>query len=162
MAETTSDPFAAAAAMTSERFSGGYSWPECPRWHDGALHLTDMYNHRLLRLDGNGEPTVLVDGSRRESSNGTEVVFGGFGWLPDGRIVVNSMHERLVLVWDGTELTEHADLSGLATGPIAMPLAHWNAPSSSSERALPSGSTTSSGEGRGSSPRNISKPSCVM
>lgn len=118
MAETTSDSFAAAAAMTSERFSDGYSWPECPRWHDGALHLTDMYNHRLLRLDENGEPTVVVDGSLREPSNGTEVVFGGFGWLPDGRIVVNSMHERLVLVWDGTELTEHADLGGLAAGPI--------------------------------------------
>lgn len=118
MTETTSDPFAAAAATTAERFSSGYSWPECPRWRDGALHLTDMYNHRLIRLDGSGTPEVVIDGSQRESSNGAEVVFGGFGWLPDGRIVLNSMHERLVLVWDGTELTEYADLSGLAAGPI--------------------------------------------
>ncbi|WP_258341397.1 SMP-30/gluconolactonase/LRE family protein [Saccharopolyspora gregorii] len=118
MTETTSDPFATAAVATSERFSSGYSWPECPRWHDGALHLTDMYNHRLLRLDEAGAPEVVIDGSQRESRNGAEVIFGGFGWFPDGRIVVNSMHERLVLAWDGNELTEHADLSGLATGPI--------------------------------------------
>ena len=122
MTETTSDPFAAAAVTTSKRLSSGYSWPECPRWHDGALHLTDMYNHRLLRLDESGTPEVVIDGSQRESRNGTEVIFGGFGWLPDGRIVVNSMHERLVLAWDGRELTEHADLSP-QTRPPASPRA---------------------------------------
>ena len=40
----------------------------------------------------------------------------GLGWLPDGRMLVVSMHDRRVLRLeaDGT-LVEHADLSGIAT-----------------------------------------------
>ncbi|MGO4748888.1 SMP-30/gluconolactonase/LRE family protein, partial [Streptomyces sp. 2MCAF27] len=52
------------------------------------------------------------------SVNGAEVIPGGFGWLPDGTLIVTSMHERLVLAFDGEHLTVHADLRDLATGPV--------------------------------------------
>ncbi|QFU92516.1 SMP-30/gluconolactonase/LRE family protein [Amycolatopsis sp. YIM 10] len=118
MTDTAVDPFAAAAPVTPQELSRGYTWAECPRWHGGALWFSDMYAHRILRLNAAGEPETMVDLSTRTSVNGTEVIPGGFGWLPDGRLIVTSMHERLVLVFDGEQLTEYADLREAAAGPI--------------------------------------------
>jgi sugar lactone lactonase YvrE len=112
------DPFAGAAALPAEQVSIGYTWPECPRWHDGALWFSDMYAHRLVRLDADDKAETVLDASGRTSLNDTEVILGGFGWLPDGRLIVTSMHERVVLVWDGRDLAVYADLRDLATGPI--------------------------------------------
>jgi sugar lactone lactonase YvrE len=77
-----------------------------------------MYAHRIVRLDADGKPETTIDFSGRRSVNDTEVIPGGFGWLPDGRLIVTSMHERLILAWDGDQLAEYADLRELATGPI--------------------------------------------
>ncbi|MEU8820603.1 SMP-30/gluconolactonase/LRE family protein [Actinoplanes sp. NPDC048796] len=107
-------PFADAREIEARRLSGGYTWTECPRWHDGAFWFSDMYNHRITRLDQAGAAEIVLDLSDR----GAEVVPGGFGWLPDGRLIVTSMHERLVLAFDGERVTVHADLTALATGPI--------------------------------------------
>jgi len=112
------DPFADAVDVEPRELSRGYTWAECPRWHDGAFWFSDMYHHRILRLDAEGTPETMVDLSTRTSVNGTEVIPGGFGWLPDGRLIVTSMHERLVLAFDGERLTEYADLRELATGPV--------------------------------------------
>ena len=38
----------------------------------------------------------------------------GLGWLPDGDLLLVSMEDRQVLRYDGVELTQHADLSGLS------------------------------------------------
>ena len=118
MTDNDVDPFAGAAALPAEQVSIGYTWPECPRWHDGALWFSDMYAHRLVRLDADDKAETVLDASGRTSLNDTEVILGGFGWLPDGRLIVTSMHERVVLVWDGTDLAVYADLRDLATGPI--------------------------------------------
>lgn len=115
---TVADPFTDAFEITPHELSRGYTWAECPRWHDGALWFSDMYHHRILRLDEAGTPETMVDLSTRTSVNGGEVIPGGFGWLPDGRLVVTSMHERLVLAFDGENLTQYADFRDLATGPI--------------------------------------------
>jgi sugar lactone lactonase YvrE len=112
------DAFAHARQLTADRLSTGYTWTECPRWHAGAFWFSDMYHHRLVRLSPDGEPQTVLDLSQRSPVHGTEVIPGGFGWLPDGRLIVTSMHERLVLAFDGTHLTVHADLRELATGPI--------------------------------------------
>lgn len=124
MSDTEVDPFAGAAAAASAlpgaiettpvRLSTGYTWSECPRWHDGAFWFSDMYQHRLLKLGDGGDIETVVDFSGRSSVNGSEVIPGGFGWLPDGRLIVTSMHERLVLVWDGESLSEYADLRTVA------------------------------------------------
>ncbi|MEU6917376.1 SMP-30/gluconolactonase/LRE family protein [Streptomyces olindensis] len=118
MTDTTADPFADARSLTPHQLSNGYTWPECPRWHDGSLWFSDMYAHRIVRLEADGTPRTVVDLARRTSVNGTEVIPGGFGWLPDGTLVVTSMHERLVLAFDGEHLTEHADLRDIANGPV--------------------------------------------
>ncbi|MGC7101800.1 SMP-30/gluconolactonase/LRE family protein [Amycolatopsis lurida] len=118
MTGTAIDPFADALDIAPRELSRGYTWAECPRWHDGALWFSDMYAHRILRLDADGAAETVVDCATRTSVNGTEVIPGGFGWLPDGQLIVTSMHERLVLAFDGTDLVEYADLRKLATGPI--------------------------------------------
>ena len=115
---------AKARSLTATKLSGGYSWPEIPRWYDGAFYFSDMYNHRVLRLDGSGQPTIVVDASSRTPLHPgpgipeKEIVLGGMGWLPDGRLIVNSMNERVVLVWDGSSLELYADLRELATSSI--------------------------------------------
>ncbi|MFD5200999.1 SMP-30/gluconolactonase/LRE family protein [Streptomyces sp. NPDC058375] len=118
MTDTAVDPFASALDITPHELSRGYTWAECPRWHEGALWFSDMYAHRIVRLDEDGTPHTALDLSTRTSENGVETIPGGFGWLPDGRLIVTSMHERLVLAFDGEHVTEHADLRALATGPI--------------------------------------------
>ena len=116
-----------ARPVAATKLASGFSWPEIPRWHDGAFWFSDMYNHCLLRLDADGTPEKVVDASNRkplspeagsDEPGQTEVVLGGAGWLPDGRLIVNSMHERLVLVWDGTTLDLYADLRPLAISSI--------------------------------------------
>jgi sugar lactone lactonase YvrE len=115
---------AQARQLTPTKISTGYSWTEIPRWHEGAFWFSDMYNHRILRLDAEGRPTTVIDASDRERLHPgagipeKEVVLGGMGWLPDGRLLVNSMNERVVLVWDGTSLELYADLRELATSAI--------------------------------------------
>jgi sugar lactone lactonase YvrE len=115
---------AQARQLVATKVSTGYSWTEIPRWHDGAFWFSDMYNHRIVRLDNAGRPTTVIDASERERlSPGPgieekEVVLGGMGWLPDGRLLVNSMNERVVLVWDGASLELYADLRQLATSAI--------------------------------------------
>lgn len=118
MTDTAVDPFAAARPRTPSKLSSGYTWAECPRWHAGSLWFSDMYAHRIVRLDADGTPHTEVDLSLRTSADGVEVIPGGFGWLPDGTLIVTSMHERIVLAFDGEHLTVHADLSHLATGPV--------------------------------------------
>lgn len=84
----------------------GLRFPEGPRWHDGALVVSDQHARRVLRVgaDGAVEAVVTVPGCP-----------SGLGWLPDGRMLVVSMRDRrlLRLEPDGA-LTEVADLTSLA------------------------------------------------
>lgn len=120
---------AAAQAKTIEarEVSVGYSWTEIPRWHDGALWFSDMYNHCVLRLADDGSTEKMVDASQRVAlapepgggdKPGEEVVLGGMGWLPDGRHIMNSMHERVVLTGSGDTLELYADLREIAQSSI--------------------------------------------
>lgn len=115
---------AGATPVEATQLSVGYSWSEIPRWHDGVFHFSDMYNHKILQLDVDGVATAYIDASDRKpvspeagstAPGTTDVVLGGLGWLPDGRAIVVSMHERLLLVWDGTNLEQYADLRDVAT-----------------------------------------------
>ncbi|OLT37729.1 lactone hydrolase [Actinomadura sp. CNU-125] len=104
---------------TADRIASGFSWTECPRWHEGRFVFSDMYNARVLALPSEGgAPETLVDLSDREGRDGEPVILVGTGFLPDGRMLVNSMFEKLVLAVDGDAVTVHADLRDLAAGPI--------------------------------------------
>lgn len=83
----------------------GFSYLEAPRWHDGRLWLSDFYTHQVVAVasDGSYEKIVEVPGQP-----------SGLGWLPDGRLLVVSMHDQKLMRLDGDRLVEHADLSNLA------------------------------------------------
>ena len=114
--ETVAVAIADAKARMFEprKISGGYSWPECPRWHDNTFWFTDMYTGTIKTLDADGQATVVVDANGRAKNTDVPIVLGGFGWLPDGRLIVNSMHEKLVLVHGGgapDDLSVYADVA---------------------------------------------------
>jgi sugar lactone lactonase YvrE len=85
--------------------ASGLVFGEGPRWHDGRLWLSDMHAYRVLTVDENGRVDRVVRVAGRPS---------GLGWLPDGRLLVVSMDDRKLLVFDGRSLETYADLSGLA------------------------------------------------
>jgi hypothetical protein len=37
----------------------GLDYPESLRWHDGALWLSDFYQHRVMTLGPRGAETIL-------------------------------------------------------------------------------------------------------
>jgi sugar lactone lactonase YvrE len=92
--------------MRSRVLLDGLHFGECPRWHAGALWLSDMHGHRVLRVDLAGRAEVVGELSTRPA---------GLGWTPDGRLLVVSMTDRRLLQRDPAGWTEVADLSSLAT-----------------------------------------------
>lgn len=85
--------------------SDGWSYLECPRWHEGRLWVSDFYTERVVAIDDRGHHEVMAEVPGQPS---------GLGFLPDGRALIVSMRDHRVLrrEQDG-ELVEHADLSGL-------------------------------------------------
>jgi hypothetical protein len=39
----------------------GYSYLECPRWHEGRLWVSDFYTHRVLATDGGVFPAATFE-----------------------------------------------------------------------------------------------------
>jgi sugar lactone lactonase YvrE len=87
----------------------GLVFGEQPRWHDGRLWLSDWGTREVIAVD--------LDGNRETMLEGT-----GFplcvDWLPDGRMLVVSAREGLLLRQepDGSLVT-HADLHGVSPSP---------------------------------------------
>ena len=94
-------------SLTAEPFLAGLFFGECPRWHDGRLWYSDFFDHAVFSISPEGE--------RR-----TEVEFdgepAGLGWLPDGRLLINSRLDRAIFrrEADGT-LVRHGELTPWAT-----------------------------------------------
>ena len=90
--------------------ASGFGFLEAPRWRDGRLWVSDMARHTVCTIDVDGlaEPVVELDDSP-----------SGLGWLPDGRLLVVSMHARKVIrrEHDGT-LAVHADLAALVAADL--------------------------------------------
>jgi sugar lactone lactonase YvrE len=85
----------------------GLAIGESPRWHDGRLWLCNWCTGEILTVDPSGERQVVTQ---------VPTTFPySIDWLPDGRLLVVSGRERLLLRQepDGTLVT-HADLTGLA------------------------------------------------
>jgi len=90
-------------------YSDGYTFLECPRWHDGALYISDFYTHRVLRIAADGSASTVVDVPNQPS---------GLGWLPDGRMLIVSMKDHRILRLEDGKLVEHADLTNLVSGHL--------------------------------------------
>lgn len=85
----------------------GFIFPEGPRWHDGALWLSDIHGHRVWRVQPDGTKTVMAELSNRPS---------GLGFLPDGTPLIVSMFDKRLLRIGPRGLDEHADLSSYCDG----------------------------------------------
>lgn len=100
---STSQTSAATTLATGLRF------PECPRWHDGAVWFTD--HTRLCSVTPGAALQV------RAQLPATLVL--GLGFLPDGRAVTNAVFERVVYAVsaDG-DIEVLIDLSRYTDNPI--------------------------------------------
>lgn len=83
----------------------GLRFPEGPRWRDGKFWFSDMHAGRVMTLDASGRAETVLTLDDEPS---------GLGWLPDGRLLVVSMHQRKVLRRDPSGLVVHADLGAIA------------------------------------------------
>jgi len=84
----------------------GLSFPEGPRWHEGALFFSDFYRHTVFRLAPGCDLEPVVEVANQPS---------GLGWLPDGRMLIVSMTDRRLLRQEADgSLVEHANLFDLA------------------------------------------------
>jgi sugar lactone lactonase YvrE len=93
--------------MNAEPFLSGLYFGECPRWHDGRLWYSDFFDHAVFSISPEGERRTEVDFDGEPS---------GLGWLPDGRLLINSRLDRAILRRepDGS-LVRHGDLTPWAT-----------------------------------------------
>jgi sugar lactone lactonase YvrE len=80
---------------------------EAPRWHDNRLWCTDMGAGDVLAIDLDSKSEVVA-----------RVPSLGLGFLPDGRLLIVSMRDGLLLRRepDGSLVT-HADLTSLSRRP---------------------------------------------
>ena len=85
-------------------FASGLHLAEAPRWHDGRLWISDMWDHKVWSFDADG-------GRRLEHDFGPDEDPGGLGWLPDGRLLVVGMEGRRVYRSDGADFVVHAELA---------------------------------------------------
>ncbi len=93
-------------STTPQLLVEGLTLPECPRWHDGHLWISDMFAGRVLRLSLDGRTEAVVETTGKVS---------GLGWLPDGRLLFVSMLDRRLLRHDAGDIVEAADLSTIAS-----------------------------------------------
>lgn len=93
--------------LSAELFAEGFCFGEGPRWRAGHLWLSDMHDHKVVKLDDSGVAQTIIEVPNRPS---------GLGWLPGGDLLVVSMKDKRVLRFDGRNLTTHADLDALASG----------------------------------------------
>ncbi len=86
----------------------GLGFGEGLRWHEGRLWFSDFLLHHVVSLGPDGE--IRLEATLDDQPS-------GIGWLPDGRLLIVAMHERMVMRRepDGN-LVPHADLSAVAKG----------------------------------------------
>ena len=85
----------------------GLGFSESPRWHDGRLWFCNWGRQEIVALDDKGKSEVMVRVP-------TSLPFS-IDWLRDGRLLVVSGPERLLLRREPAgSLVTHADLSQLA------------------------------------------------
>ncbi len=79
---------------------------EGPRWHDGRLWFSDMYDHAVKSVGPDGDVRIEVEIPGQPS---------GLGFMPDGTLLIVSMLDRKIVRYDGERLMPHADLNSVAT-----------------------------------------------
>jgi sugar lactone lactonase YvrE len=78
-----------------------------PRWHMGALWVSDTGAGKVFRIDLDGKVMVVADVPSRPF---------GLGFLPDGELLVAAMTKKLILNFGATKPVVHADMADVAVG----------------------------------------------
>src|SRR6476661_6685012 len=88
----------------------GLAFGESPRWgRDNRLWFADWGTHEILAVDVEGKSEVM----RRMGVQSFQPIC--FDWLPDGRLVIVSASDGLLMRADADgSLVTHADLTGLS------------------------------------------------
>src|SRR6266481_3428133 len=89
--------------------ASGFWRLKAPRWHLGALGVSDARAGKVFRIDLDGKVTVVADVPSRPF---------GLGFLPDGELLVAAMTKRLILNFGATKPVVHAVMAGAAVGYI--------------------------------------------
>ncbi len=93
--------------LTAEPFIDGLYFGECPRWHEGRLWYSDFFDNKVFSVSPEGDRRVEV------SFDGEPA---GLGWLPDGRLLVNSRLDRAIMRReDDGGFVRHGELEPWAT-----------------------------------------------
>ena len=83
----------------------GLVFPEQPRWHEGRLWFSDWGTQDVIAVDLDGKSEVILKGPSFPMC---------VDWLPDGRLLVVSGREGLLLRREPNgELVTHADLRSI-------------------------------------------------
>jgi sugar lactone lactonase YvrE len=81
----------------------GFKFLEGPRWRDGRLYFSDIFDHKVYALEPGGARSVIVEVPGEPS---------GLGWSREGDLMIASMLDRRLSRLRNGELELVADLSG--------------------------------------------------
>ncbi|OBQ60059.1 SMP-30/gluconolactonase/LRE family protein [Mesorhizobium erdmanii] len=88
----------------------GLAFGESPRWHDGRLWLCNWGTGEIIAIDAHGKTEIMV--------TIPATLPYSIDWLPDGRLLVVSGREGLLLRQEADgRLVTVADLRGLSKSP---------------------------------------------
>jgi sugar lactone lactonase YvrE len=99
------------SAPTPRVVASGFTFLEAPRWHRGALYVSDFHTRAVY---------AVAEGGLARKVHDVEGTPSGLGFSADDRLMVVSMQENSVLVAlppPSGELTLHADLRDHQAGP---------------------------------------------
>ncbi|CAN7627588.1 SMP-30/gluconolactonase/LRE family protein [Mesorhizobium sp. LjRoot246] len=103
-------PSQQSATRKAQIVVSGLAFGESPRWHDGRLWLCNWGTGEIIAVDADGNKEIVL--------TVPAVLPYSIDWLPDGRLLVVSGREGLLLrqETDGSLVT-HADLHSLSKSP---------------------------------------------
>jgi sugar lactone lactonase YvrE len=98
------------SAHQARLVTAGLAFGESPRWHDGRLWLCNWGTGEIIAIDAQGNREIML--------TVPAVLPYSIDWLPDGRLLVVSGREGLLLRQEADGgLVTHADLCGLSKSP---------------------------------------------
>ncbi len=95
--------------LMTEVLASGFWRLKGPRWHLGALWVSDSRAGPVFIIDLDGNVSIAADVPSRPS---------GLGFLPEGDLLVASMTQRKILKFRAGTPALHADLSEVAAGML--------------------------------------------
>ncbi|MBZ9863097.1 SMP-30/gluconolactonase/LRE family protein [Mesorhizobium sp. CA12] len=103
-------PSQKSSATSANIITTGLAFGESPRWHDGRLWLCNWGTGEIVAVNDNGRCEVMLIVPA--------VLPYSIDWLPDGRLLVVSGREGLLLRQEASgTLVTHADLRHLSKNP---------------------------------------------